>query len=118
MFGANDPWLTRARVARAGRNGMTSTPRKGSLGNRLAMWRALRAAPATGFVSQPEPRSIGLYARGKQLVAGNFQFAGEVVEAPIQPLDAQGHQREKQGRSAVADRAGMGHRLGADCRRA
>ena len=61
---------------------MTSTPRKGSLGNRLAMWRALRAAPATGFVSQPEPRSIGLYARGKQLVAGNFQFAGEVVEAP------------------------------------
>ena len=61
---------------------MTSTPRKGSLGNRLAMWRALRAAPAKGFVSQPEPRSIGLYARGKQLVAGNFQFAGEVVEAP------------------------------------
>lgn len=61
---------------------MTSTPPKGSLGNRLAMWRALRAAPATGFVSQPEPRSIGLYARGKQLVAGNFQFAGEVVEAP------------------------------------
>src|SRR3989338_7117848 len=77
----NDPRFTRARVARAGRIGMTSTPRKGSLGNRLAMWRALRAAPVTGFVSQPEPRSIGLYARGKQLVAGNFQFAGEVVEA-------------------------------------
>ncbi|EKD61938.1 MAG: hypothetical protein ACD_54C00016G0001, partial [uncultured bacterium] len=46
------------------------------------MWRALRAVPAQGFVSQPEPRSIGLYARGRQLVAGNFQFAGQLVEAP------------------------------------
>ncbi len=54
----------------------------GSLGNRLAMWRAMRAAPARGFVSQPEPRSIGLYARGRQLVAGNFVFAGQVIEAP------------------------------------
>jgi uncharacterized heparinase superfamily protein len=61
---------------------MTRTPGKGSLGNRLAMWRALRAPAATGFVSQPEPRSIGLYARGRQLVAGNFQLAGQVVEAP------------------------------------
>jgi uncharacterized heparinase superfamily protein len=38
--------------------------------------------PATGFVSQPEPRTIGLYARGRQLVAGNFLFAGSLVEAP------------------------------------
>ena len=61
---------------------MLRTPGRGSLGNRLAMWRALRAAPAQGFVSQPEPRSIGIYARGRQLVAGNFQFAGQLVEAP------------------------------------
>ena len=61
---------------------MAVNPGKGSLGNRLAMWRALRAAAATGFVSQPEPRSIGLYARGRQLVAGNFLCAGQVVEAP------------------------------------
>jgi uncharacterized heparinase superfamily protein len=54
----------------------------GGLGNRLAMWRAMRAPPARGFVSQPEPRSIGLYARGRQLVAGNFIFAGQVIEAP------------------------------------
>jgi uncharacterized heparinase superfamily protein len=40
------------------------------------------ARPATGFVSQPEPRSIGLYARGRQLVAGNFLFSGHLVEAP------------------------------------
>ncbi len=50
--------------------------------NRLAARRAARAAPAAGFVSQPEPRTIGLYARGKQLVAGNFLFAGHLVEAP------------------------------------
>ena len=43
---------------------------RAGLGNRLAMWRALRAAPARGFVSQPEPRSIGLFARGRQLLAG------------------------------------------------
>ncbi len=40
------------------------------------------ARAATGFVSQPEPRSIGSYARGKQLAAGNFLFAGFLIEAP------------------------------------
>lgn len=43
---------------------------------------AARAKPPTGFVSQPEPQSIGLYARGRQLTAGNFLFAGELIEAP------------------------------------
>ena len=41
---------------------------------------AARAAPVSGFVSQPEPRSIGSFARGRQLVAGNFLFAGSLVE--------------------------------------
>ncbi|MDR0810060.1 MAG: heparinase II/III family protein [Gemmobacter sp.] len=50
--------------------------------NRLAARRSAWAAPVAGFVSQPEPRTIGLYARGKQLVAGNFLFAGHLVEAP------------------------------------
>ncbi len=48
-------------------------------------WHARRSAfgaPATGFVSQPEPRTIGRVARGRQLCAGNFLFAGHVVEAP------------------------------------
>ncbi|SFM02952.1 heparinase II/III family protein [Shimia aestuarii] len=40
------------------------------------------ARPATGFTSMPEPRTIGLYARGKQLLAGNFLFAGHLVTAP------------------------------------
>ncbi|PSL18518.1 heparinase II/III family protein [Shimia abyssi] len=39
------------------------------------------ARPATGFTSMPEPRTIGLFARGKQLVAGNFLFAGHLVSA-------------------------------------
>jgi uncharacterized heparinase superfamily protein len=56
--------------------------RTGSIGNRLAMWRALKASPAKGFVSQPEPRSIGLFAKGKQLLSGNFVIAGQVITAP------------------------------------
>ena len=50
--------------------------------NRLAALRAARARPATGFVSQPEPRTIGSYARGKQLIAGNFLLAGYLIEGP------------------------------------
>jgi uncharacterized heparinase superfamily protein len=46
-----------------------------------ARWAGL-ARPATGFMSQPEPRSIGHYARGRQLVAGNFLFSGYLIEAP------------------------------------
>lgn len=46
-----------------------------------ARW-AARARPATGFVSQPEPRSIGHFARGRQLLAGNFLFAGVLTTAP------------------------------------
>ncbi len=50
--------------------------------NRLAARRAAFTRPAMGFVSQPEPRMIGHFGRGKQLIAGNFQFAGHLIEAP------------------------------------
>ncbi|WP_172300480.1 heparinase II/III family protein [Pseudoruegeria sp. HB172150] len=50
--------------------------------NRYEARRAAFARPAAGFVSQPEPRSIGRYARGKQLCAGNFLIAGRVAESP------------------------------------
>ncbi len=40
-----------------------------------------RARPATGFVSQPEPRTVGNFARGRQLIAGNYLFAGYLVES-------------------------------------
>ncbi|MFY0693335.1 MAG: heparinase II/III family protein [Paracoccaceae bacterium] len=40
-----------------------------------------RRHKATAFVSQPEPRTIGSYARGRQLAAGNFRFGGHLVQA-------------------------------------
>ncbi|MGR3289894.1 MAG: heparinase II/III family protein [Paracoccaceae bacterium] len=48
--------------------------------NRWYAVRSARARPATGFVSQPEPRTIGSFARGRQLVAGNFLFAGSLID--------------------------------------
>jgi uncharacterized heparinase superfamily protein len=50
--------------------------------NRLHARLAGRSQTITAFVSQPEPRTIGSYARGRQLMAGNFLFAGFLVEAP------------------------------------
>jgi len=60
----------------------TWSGRKTRLMNRWHAHRAVRARPATGFVSQPEPRTIGSYARGKQLVAGNLLFAGHLINQP------------------------------------
>jgi len=48
--------------------------------NRLHARLAGRARPAGGIVSQPEPRSIGRAARGRQLLAGNILCAGHLVE--------------------------------------
>lgn len=53
---------------------------RASWGDRFAAWLSARARPAGGFVTPPEPRSIGLYARGRQLTAGNFLLAGHMVE--------------------------------------
>lgn len=39
-----------------------------------------RQTAATGFVSQPEPRTIGSFAKGRQLSVGNVLFAGHLVE--------------------------------------
>ena len=41
---------------------------------------AARARPATAFTTRPEPRTIGHFARGRQLVAGNLLFAGTLTE--------------------------------------
>ncbi len=56
------------------------------LADRWAAWRAGFARPAEGFVSQPEPRSIGMVARGRQLVAGNYLLGGVLIEAPGKSL--------------------------------
>ena len=50
--------------------------------NRAYARLSARQKAATGFVSQPEPRTIGSFARGRQLIAGNLLFAGHLVEAP------------------------------------
>jgi len=60
----------------------TPSERLGKLADRLAAMAARRVRPAVGFASQPEPRSIGLFARGKQLTAGNILLAGHLAEAP------------------------------------
>ncbi|MDA8585091.1 heparinase II/III family protein [Rhodobacteraceae bacterium] len=38
--------------------------------------------PATAFTSTPEPRTIGTFAKGRQITGGNFLFAGYLVQAP------------------------------------
>ncbi|MFN3605750.1 MAG: heparinase II/III family protein [Cypionkella sp.] len=59
-----------------------SASKSATITARISLWRARRAPSATGFISQPEPRSIGIYARGKQLIAGNFFVAGHLITAP------------------------------------
>ena len=57
-----------------------SFSRRGTrLKNRYYARRAQREEAAKGFVYQPEPRTIGSFARGSQLVAGNLVFAGYLV---------------------------------------
>lgn len=53
---------------------------------RLLARRMIASRTPKAFVSHPEPKTIGNFARGQQMVAGNFQFAGEVIEAPGQPI--------------------------------
>ena len=59
----------------------TMASRRTRILNRLYARLAGRQKPVTGFVSQPEPRTIGSFARGRQLAAGNLLFAGHLVEA-------------------------------------
>jgi uncharacterized heparinase superfamily protein len=54
--------------------------------NRMAARAARRGRPATGFALVPEPRSLGLHARGRQLALGSFHLAGRLFEAPGVPL--------------------------------
>ncbi|TMM52350.1 heparinase II/III family protein [Sulfitobacter sabulilitoris] len=55
--------------------------RRAHLVNRWYAVRASRRRVApSGFVSSPEPRTIGSFARGRQLIAGNYLFAGYLIE--------------------------------------
>ncbi|WP_343080678.1 heparinase II/III family protein [Ostreiculturibacter nitratireducens] len=76
--------MTRGKAGNSGTGGWAASGRRAL--NRLAAIMAARAKPATGLVSRPEPRTIGSHARGRQLVAGNFLFAGHLVDAPNQSI--------------------------------
>ncbi len=87
--------------------------KSGGWRDRLEMWRAGRKPVATGFETQPEPRSIGLYARGKQLMAGQFIVGGAVVEQPDTaiwdvPFADADVQRQTHGFGWLDDLAAMG----------
>ena len=62
-------------------NPQTWRARRTEMMHRFHARLAARARPATGFVSQPEPRTIGHFARGRQLLAGNLLFAGTLHTA-------------------------------------
>ncbi|MRU15637.1 heparinase [Roseovarius sp. A21] len=50
--------------------------------DRIEAKRATLSRPATGFTYNPEPRTIGSFARGRQLCAGNFLFSGHLLQEP------------------------------------
>ncbi|MEL6517618.1 MAG: heparinase II/III family protein [Pseudomonadota bacterium] len=50
--------------------------------NRIQARLARYGRRSDAFVSQPEPRTIGSYGRGRQLCEGKFLFAGFLIEAP------------------------------------
>ncbi len=95
---------------RAGKGGFGAG---GGLAARFAVWLASRGPVAQGFASSPEPKSIGMFARGRQLVAGNYLFAGHLIQAPgtalwdIDPPDAD-YAAELQGFVWLDDLAALG----------
>jgi len=91
-----------------------SMPQLGALADRWGMWRALRAARAAPFVAPPEPRTVGTYARGKMLLAGQFFHGGALTEAPetliwdVNPGDAR-FAEVAQGFTWLDDLAALGN---------
>lgn len=87
--------------------------RKDAMLDRWHARRAGREAVARAFVSAPEPRTMGQFAKGRQLVSGNFMFAGHLVQAPnamIWDL-SQGHEAfeaDVQGCTWLDDLAAVG----------
>ncbi|SLN63295.1 Heparinase II/III-like protein [Pseudoruegeria aquimaris] len=68
---------------------------------------------ATGLVTQPEPRSIGSFARGRQLTSGNFLFAGYLVRSDAGsiwevPVPAARFEEELHGCTWLDDLAALG----------
>ncbi len=69
--------------------------------------------PATAFSTTPEPRTIGSFARGRQITGGNFLFSGFLVEAPDTviwdlPMPDEGFETEIHGFTWLDDLAAVG----------
>ncbi len=83
---------------------------------RLVARRMIVARAPKAFISHPEPKTIGSFARGQQLVAGNFQFSGNVIEAPGRPIWAISQEphiiEEIQGCAWIDDLAATGTAAG------
>ncbi|MBQ2261684.1 MAG: heparinase II/III family protein [Loktanella sp.] len=62
---------------------MTRRDRLTAFFDRFHARRAGRARVTTSFTMPPEPRAVGLAARGKQLLAGEFLIAGQRVNDPV-----------------------------------
>ena len=87
--------------------------RKARFLNRWHARRATKAQAATAFLSAPEPRTIGSFAKGRQLVAGNYLFAGALIEAKGTliwdvPAPDRAYQNETHGFSWMDDLAAVG----------
>jgi uncharacterized heparinase superfamily protein len=48
--------------------------------HRVHARRAARRTSAIGFLTPPDPRTIGVMARGRQLITGNYLFSGIFIE--------------------------------------
>ncbi|WP_170326395.1 heparinase II/III family protein [Ruegeria arenilitoris] len=94
-------------------NSDTMTNRWARFQNRLYARLSQRRKAVGGFVSEPEPRTVGSFARGRQLVAGNLLFAGYLVEAQDTNLwdvtaPSTGFDNERHGFAWLDDLAAVG----------
>lgn len=84
-----------------------------SLRQRVMLWQARRMPKAAGFAQSPEPLSIGRFDRARQLMSGQYLFAGQLVEAPDHGLfqieaPSEDFAREVHGFVWMEDLAAMG----------
>ena len=94
-------------------------PAGARLRDRATLLRAMLAPPARGFLWRPDPESIGDPARGRQLLAGTFLFAGSLVEAPDRsiwrlPVPSGAFAAEIHGFGWLDDLAALGTREAAE----
>lgn len=87
--------------------------------NRWYARRTARGAVPKGFVTPPEPQTIGRIAKGKQLVAGNVLLAGHLVELNERslwdvPTPSAGFAAALQGFGWMDDLAALGNRAAQD----